>query len=315
MPRISRQEPKPDVLEVVHHTIPENAAAAGAPAIPGQPGVPPSETTGGTPTTEATATTATAPTATATAKATSPAPTGTGMTWRRMAATLAVTQVAAYAILLVATMLYGVAFFFPIAIAAALYAGAALWLRRGTKAGAVYTTVINALTLVMFGGLFFGWTGFMYPRSWFEMAWGTFTVLVPLAGLVACIATLRHRDGNDAAKTPIRATAAISAAVVLIGIVGSATASDATRLPGDLTLTATNLEFEQAALTAKAGDVAIYFQNDDPFEHNVKIEGRETSPNAPGGHAVRHVFRGLGAGTYTYLCAIHPDMKGTLTVT
>ena len=337
MPRISRQEPKPDVLEVVHHEIPQDAAAAGAPPIPEQ-ATAPGDTTAAAPLaapaetaatsdatnaayatdaaygTDATGT-AYATEATNAAYATNATYAGDGMTWRRMAGTLAITQAACYAALLVATTAYGVSFFFPIAIAAALYVGAALWIRRMTKAGAVYTLTINALCLVMFGGLFFGWTGFMYPRSWFEMAWGTFTVLVPLAGLVASIAAVRHRDRPDAAKVPIRVVAAVASALVLVGVVGTATAGDATRVPGDVELTASNFEFEQTELTAKAGNVAIYFDNDDPFEHNVEIKGVGTSSNAPSGRAIRHVFNGLKPGTYTYVCAIHPDMKGTLTVT
>lgn len=315
MPRISRHEPKPDVLEVVHHEIPDNAAAAGAHPVPDQsrlggPGEQAGATEDLTPAPTATATTA----ATAATAATRQYSEG-ATTWRRMAGTLAVSQAICFVTLLVAAMLYGVSFFAPIAVAAVLYAVAAAWVRRMTKAGAVYTLVVNALTLVMFGGLFFGWSGFLYPKSWFEMAWGTFTVIVPLAGLVASVATLRHKDGDGAARTPLRATAGVAAAIVLVGIVGSATAGDATRLPGDITLTATDMDFEQKALTAKSGDVAIYFDNEDPFEHNVKITGHGTSANAPGGHAIRHTFTGMPAGTYTFVCAIHPDMKGTLTVT
>lgn len=74
-------------------------------------------------------------------------------------------------------------------------------------------------------------------------------------------------------------------------------------------------EFDQEALTAKAGNVAIYFENDDPFAHNVRIEGVGTSKDANGRQAIRHVFESLSPGTYTYICAIHPDMSGTLTVT
>jgi plastocyanin len=167
----------------------------------------------------------------------------------------------------------------------------------------------------MFGGLFFGWTGFTYPQSWFEMSFATITTIVPIAGVVAGIATLRHHDGNNAARTPARATAALAGLVVLAGLVGTATASSATRLPGDVTLTASSIEFEQTALTAKAGDVAIYLKNKDPFAHNVTIDGHGTSKTVNGRQSVRHVFRNLAAGTYAYYCAIHTDMKGTLTVT
>lgn len=280
MPRLKKPATaKPDVLEVIHHEIPDTAAGAGAAPI-----APRSYDEG-------------------------------GMTWRHMLRAVTIAEAVGFAGLLVAGTLYGLSFFAPIAVAAVLHAVAAVLLPRMTKASAVYSLVVCSLTLVMFGGLFFGWTGFFYPNSWFEMTWGTLTVLVPIAGITAAIATLRHKDGTDAAKTPSRVVAAVSAAVVLIGVVGSALAKDATRLPGDITLTASDMKFEQDTLTAKAGDVAIYFENKDPFAHNVKIDGVGTSKDASGRVAIRHVFKNMSAGSYTFYCEIHPDMKGTLTVT
>jgi plastocyanin len=310
MPRVTKRGAPPemqqDVLEVIHHEIPETAAGAGATAIPAQ-----RATTDGT-TPDGTTTAATTEAATTAAATTTP---GTGMTWRAMLRACAIAEVVALGIMLVAGTLYGLEFFAPLAVGGVLHAGSVVWLPRMTKAGAVYALTIMSLTLVMFGGLFFGWTGFLYPSSWFEMSFATFTVIVPIGGIVAGIATLRHKDADNAARTPSRVVAALATAIVVIGLVGTATADSATRLPGDASLTASNFEFEQTALTAKAGDVAIYFQNDDPFVHNVRIDGKGTSANAAGGKAIRHVFKGLTAGSYKYLCAIHPDMTGTLTVT
>lgn len=318
MPRLSRNtEPSgvaaQDVLEVVHHEVPATAAGAGAASIPaprtGAADAAPAEATTAKPEAKADAETA----------ASKPAKpltlVGTGMTWRAMLRAVAVTETVGMVALLAAATLYGMSFFAPLAVAAGLFAGAAVWLPRLSKAGAVYSLVVCALTLVTFGGMFFGWTGFLYPTSWFEMTFATLTVLVPVAGITAAVATLRHRNGTDAAKTPARVAAALSAAVVLTGLVGTATADSAAMLPGDLRLTASNFAFEQKALTAKAGNVAIYFDNADPFAHNVEIEGHGTSKDAAGRRAVRHVFRDLAAGTYTYVCALHPAMKGTLTVT
>ncbi|HEU0132323.1 MAG TPA: hypothetical protein VFQ85_15155 [Mycobacteriales bacterium] len=305
----------PDVLEVIHHTIPENAAAAGAPPIPAA--------TGATGTTaEATTAPATDTPAGTTAGAAgylgiSGATTvaGTGMTWRRMLRDVAIAEVAGFVALMAAGMAFDMQFFPPVAIAILLFGGAIAWLRRGSKASAVYTLVVSSLTLLVFGGLFFGWTGFTQPRSWFEMGFATLSVLVPLAGVVAGIAVLRHRDGTDAARTPSRVVAAIAGLVVLTGVVGAATASDATPLPGDSTLVAHNFEFEQKAITAKSGDVPIYFRNNDTFAHNVRIDGHGTSQNGAGRQAIRHVFHGMTAGAYTIYCNIHPDMKVALTVT
>lgn len=293
MPRVTKKPTEvpaartPDVLEVIHHEIPDTAAGAGAAPIE------------------------------AASLATAPAKTYAegGMTWRRMLRAVAVAEAVGLAVLLGAGAIYGMGFFAPLAIAAVLFAGAAAWIPRMSKASTVYTLVISSLVLLAFGIGFFGWTGFLYPQSWFEMTFATLTVLGPLAGITAAIATLRRRDADDAAKKTALVTAALASVVVLTGAVGSTLSSDPTRLPGDVTLTAANFEFEQTALTAKAGDVTIYFQNDDPFVHNVKIDKHGTSDIANGRGAIRHTFKGLTAGTYTYICAIHPDMKGTLTVT
>ena len=284
MPRLSKRsmpsETKPDVLEVIHHEIPENAAGAGAEPIPGR----------------------------ATGEG--------GITWRRMLRMTALAEAAGMAALLVAGTIYGLDTFYPLVIAAVLFAVAAWRIPRGTKASTVFPLVVSSLTLVMFGGLFFGWTGFLYPTSWFEMTFATLTVLVPIAGIVAAVATLRHRDGADAARVPTLVTATVCAAIVLVGIVGSATTSDATRLPGDVTLVAQNFDFEQTAITAKAGDVAIYLENKDPFAHNVKIDGHGGSKDAAGRQSIRYVFRDLAPGTYAFYCSLHEsEMKGTLTVT
>lgn len=281
MPRVKKQDAEQvkDTLEVIHHTVPDTAAGAGAAPIPAM-----TYSDG-------------------------------GMTWRRMLRMVALTEVGGFTALLVAGMLYGLGVFPPLAIALVLWGVSAVLIPRMTKASTVYSLVVASLTLLMFGGLFFGWTGFLYPKSWFEMSFATLATILPIAGIVAAVATLRHHDGNDAAKTPARAVAALATVIVLIGAIGTLATGDATRLPGDVTLTASNFEFEQEALTAKAGDVAIYFQNDDPFVHNVKIEGKGVSANAEGGKSIRHVFKALTPGTYEYFCAIHTDMKGTLTVT
>jgi plastocyanin len=266
-----------DVLEVRHHEIPDTAAAAGAPAIPSSYDI-------------------------------------GGITWRRMLRGIAIAEAVGLVTIMIAAMSYGMSFFFPGLVAAVLWVGAAFLLPRMTKASAVTGLVIASLTLLMFGGAFFAWTGFLSPTNWFEMSFAALSTIVPIAGIVAAIATLRHRDGTDAARTPSVVVALLTGAVVLTGIVGSVASSDPTRLPGDVELSAMDFEFDQDALSADAGDVAIYFENNDGFAHNVEIKGQGASDKAAGRSSVRHVFKDLSAGNYEYFCAIHPDMKGTLTV-
>ena len=273
-----REEAKQDQLEVIHHEIPENAAAAGAPAIE------------------------------------APAYGTTGISWRRMLRGVAITEAVLMSVLLVAGLSYGMSLFIPGAVGGLLFAVAAWRLPTMSRKSAIGALVVASLVLLMFGGMFFGWTGFMFFNSWFEVGFALFSTVLPIAAIVAGIATLRHRDGADAARTPAIVTAAITGAIALTSIGVSIADSDPTRLPGDVTLSALDFEFDQEELSADAGDVAIYLENKDGVAHNVEIKGEGKSDIAAGRSSVRHVFEGLSAGTYDYFCEIHPDMKGELTV-
>jgi len=162
MSRLMHRKPKPDVLEVVHHEIPDNAAAAGAAAIPEQRA--------------------------ATSAMSRVAYREGGITWWRMARYVAVTEAVGLVAILVMGAIEGLDAFYPAWIAAILFGVAAFLLPRGTKASAVYTLVVSSVMLVLMGGLFFGWSGFLHPLSYFEMTFATLSTLVPIAGIVATIA-------------------------------------------------------------------------------------------------------------------------------
>ncbi len=81
--------------------------------------------------------------------------------------------------------------------------------------------------------------------------------------------------------------------------------------------------FDQTAVSAPADTpLAIVFQNkDQTVQHNVTVlnagpDGGSAAgqPNAQPGQTVTYAVPPLKAGTYTYICSIHPNMTGTLTV-
>jgi plastocyanin len=89
-------------------------------------------------------------------------------------------------------------------------------------------------------------------------------------------------------------------------------------------LVAKNIAFDKTTLDVAAGQpFAIDFKNDDPagVQHNVQIrkaDGSIVADPAPidGGAQTTYAYDALPAGTYTFICKVHPipAMTGTLTV-
>lgn len=73
-----------------------------------------------------------------------------------------------------------------------------------------------------------------------------------------------------------------------------------------------NFTFEPANLTINAGD-SVEFINEDGAPHTATAEnGSFDTGNLRRGQAATLTFS--AAGTYSYFCAVHPRMKGSITV-
>ena len=79
--------------------------------------------------------------------------------------------------------------------------------------------------------------------------------------------------------------------------------------------------FDLTELTAPADETFyILFSNNDPgVPHHVQINDASrqmafTGPLCNGGATRWYEVPALPAGTYTYICTVHPNMKETLTV-
>jgi plastocyanin len=86
---------------------------------------------------------------------------------------------------------------------------------------------------------------------------------------------------------------------------------------GHVTLVADDLRWDTDCLRATAGPLTIVVENrDDGLNHNIHL------PDAPGspatdleqGPSEQELQVDLEAGSYEYVCDIHPNMVGTLTV-
>jgi len=84
-------------------------------------------------------------------------------------------------------------------------------------------------------------------------------------------------------------------------------------IAGEEAVTIKGFAFAPAALSVKVG-TAVTWTNRDSATHTVTFDtGSDTSGNLSNGGSYSETFS--TAGTFPYHCAIHPNMKATVTVT
>ncbi|ONM48266.1 plastocyanin/azurin family copper-binding protein [Nocardia donostiensis] len=127
---------------------------------------------------------------------------------------------------------------------------------------------------------------------------------LPIAGLVL-VAALLSGCGSDS-DAPAPATTSTSA-----GAPAPAPADSSART---VTVDVSDMSFAPADITISAGDT-VTWKFDDRFPHGVQgIGDKAMAINSPlfeqgeWSHTFTH------PGTYRYLCPLHPDMRGTVTV-
>jgi len=128
---------------------------------------------------------------------------------------------------------------------------------------------------------------------------------IALAGLALSIAAC---TGSGASSAPTSSPASS----------GAPASGDA----GTLQISARNLQFSTNALTAPADEpFKIQFENQEGAPHNVSIYNDESRSQTifrqdpiSGPQTVTYDIPATPAGSYLFLCDVHPDMKGTLTV-
>ena len=85
-----------------------------------------------------------------------------------------------------------------------------------------------------------------------------------------------------------------------------------------VTIVAKDLKFVQTDVPVKAGTAFdIAFDNQEGAPHNVAIADASGASVFKGdivsSTKVTYKVPALAAGTYTFICEVHPDMKGTIT--
>jgi len=114
----------------------------------------------------------------------------------------------------------------------------------------------------------------------------------------------------------------IASSILLIGCQQSQTPSTSSTTPPSTSESNTqstkeiamqNMAFTENNLTVKIG-TKVKWTNNDSVPHTATSDnGLFTSKNLSKGDSFEFTFD--KEGTYTYHCAIHPSMKGTITVT
>jgi len=91
----------------------------------------------------------------------------------------------------------------------------------------------------------------------------------------------------------------------------AATGSPAAALAGEHLVAIDGVKFEPAAITVRPGDT-VAWSNKDPFPHTVTDRGVFDSKEIAPGKTWKWTAR--KPGVYDYVCTLHPNMKGTITV-
>jgi plastocyanin len=123
-------------------------------------------------------------------------------------------------------------------------------------------------------------------------------------------------DMSPSASAPATPAAPLASAASTAPPSGGPVATGAT-----LHIAAQNIEFDTNQLEAPAGQAfTLEFSNNDPgIPHNVEIKDA-TGASVFKGDIVTgpaktsYQVRALAAGTYMFICDVHPNMTGTLTV-
>lgn len=230
-----------------------------------------------------------------------------GLAWRRLSKWAVIAGVVEY----IVVMATAKAVIPPlVVISIVLLVGLALSGRPG-RAGVIVTLV--GFVLFFVSNLLFAGVNFTAPTSFPSWALILAATVTGLVGIASGIATLRD---STAAAAPL-AMARVAAALIVLAVAGnliaSLTYSDASAQAGDVAVTAKDTKFAPDTLAASAGSVTFFFDNKDILLHNFHIKGVGSAVLLPAGHQVRHSFD-LQPGTYEYVCDLHTDMKGTLTV-
>jgi plastocyanin len=182
------------------------------------------------------------------------------------------------------------------------------------RGGATFTLVILVLWFLLtlaFGGL----ASLTRPASWAEFIAVIATIVFYIAGVIAYVRGKGHLDDPaPAARGIVRVSTGVLVLAIVFGAAAGALAQNDVAKPGDVRLEASDFDFTPTELSAPAGEVGVFVENQDPAQHDFTIEG-VVHLSLPAFKDRRATFT-LQPGSYAFVCTLHEeDMAGTLKVT
>ena len=137
---------------------------------------------------------------------------------------------------------------------------------------------------------------------------------------VGAVTTIRQPS-----RTALRLLALLLGSLLVLGLAACGSSGDSGSSsgggggdlpPGDVVLTADNIAWDTDSLEAPADtDFTIVIDNkDEGVQHNLDIKETEFKSELETGVSAQVLQINLPAGEYDFICDLHPNMAGTLTV-
>ncbi|MFE0044273.1 cupredoxin domain-containing protein [Streptomyces albireticuli] len=119
-------------------------------------------------------------------------------------------------------------------------------------------------------------------------------------------------------RSPARAILRLLTALVAVLSLGAlmagpaASAAAPAKPAAEVIVLIEDFQFVPSSVTIRVGDTVRWTNNDSATHTSTSDNGVWNSGNLTAGTSFRHTFR--TAGSFSYHCAIHPSMTGTVTV-
>jgi plastocyanin len=138
------------------------------------------------------------------------------------------------------------------------------------------------------------------------------TRIVTIAACLTLAAAAVAGCGGSSKKS--NTTSSASAGATTSAAPATTASTPSTAAAAVVTVSMKQIKFVPDHVTAKVGQT-IKWTNNDPFAHTVTAKSGATFDSGPVNAGATYSFKPTKAGTINYVCTIHPNQSGTITVT